>query len=334
MRSILTLLFFFSFASAHAIEVPRFVPNVVDLSSTLSPDEIGQLNVEIQAIREESHIFAAILLVPSIGGESIEAVAEAVFREWKLGQKGTDNGLLFFVAVGDRKMKIETGYGLEASIPDVRARQIIDEILKPNFRKQKFAEGLSEALKSANTLVRGGDPIQLRDSTDSWTGRFAAMALWFFFVMIVPAVLRASAVRRAANFEFKLRPSAEELRVSKVIFGKLSYLPFFFLLNPGIFFVLLAGTFAQWYIGVALLSFVYLFYGLTNLDYLSMRNPEARKRYFKKPPPRKKGAQNFDTYTDWSSSSDSSFSSSSSSSDFSSSSDGGSSGGGGASGDW
>jgi uncharacterized protein len=96
--------------SAFAFDVPKFTPNVVDRTGVLSQEQIAQLNTEIQNIRQQSHIFAAVLLVNSLNGETVEEAAEKTFREWQLGQKGVDNGLLIIASLGDRRVRIEVGY--------------------------------------------------------------------------------------------------------------------------------------------------------------------------------------------------------------------------------
>ena len=139
---------------ADAFEVPSFSPNVVDQTNTLSGSEIQQLNSQIEKIRGESDIFAAIFIVKTLDGDSVDAAAEKTFRVWELGKKGNDNGLLILVALADHRMRVEVGYGLEGLIPDIRAKQIVDSVLAPRFRENRYATGLSEALEAASKISR------------------------------------------------------------------------------------------------------------------------------------------------------------------------------------
>ena len=134
-----------SFAHA-ASDVPAFTPNVVDPHAYLTEAEKDEVNRLIQDVRARADIHAAVYLLRSLGDESIEALAERAFRKWTLGQAGKDNGLLIVLAMGDRKMRIETGYGLEGDIPDVAAKRVLDEQLRPFLRANQLKNGLVSAL--------------------------------------------------------------------------------------------------------------------------------------------------------------------------------------------
>jgi uncharacterized protein len=86
---------------------------------------------------------------------SIEELANRTFREWKIGQKGGSNGVLFLVFIDDRRMRIEVGYGLERAIPDARARRITDEVVKPHFRKADYAGGIEAGVDAILAAARG-----------------------------------------------------------------------------------------------------------------------------------------------------------------------------------
>ena len=134
-----------SFAHA-ASDIPAFMPNIVDPHAYLTESEKDEVNQLIQDVRARADIHAAVYLLPALGDESIEALAERAFKKWTLGQASKDNGLLIVLAMGDRKMRIETGYGLEGDIPDVVARRILDEQLRPFLRTNQIKNGLVSAL--------------------------------------------------------------------------------------------------------------------------------------------------------------------------------------------
>jgi uncharacterized protein len=142
---VIWLTIFVSFAHA-ASDIPAFTPNIVDPHAYLTEPEKDEVNRLIQDVRARADIHAAVYLLPALGDESIEALAERAFKNWTLGQAGKDNGLLIVLAMGDRKMRIETGYGLEGDIPDVAARRILDEQLRPFLRTNQIKNGLVSAL--------------------------------------------------------------------------------------------------------------------------------------------------------------------------------------------
>lgn len=317
-----------------AFTVPDFSPNVVDSSHTLSNGEIARLNSEIQKLHNDSHVFAAILLVNSLGGDSIEAAAVQTFRKWQLGQNGVNNGLLIIAAIRDRKVRIEVGYGLEGSLTDLMSKRIIDQVIVPNFRAAHYSDGLYQALDVANDVVKTGDSIVLKKQP--WLGNKVILAgiLWLFFIIGLPFWLRRKVIARAQHYPVELRPSRKETSLWRLLFGPVWFVTFFMIINPGVFFVLIISQTAFWWISPVFILFAYIFLGATNMAYFSMRSEQKRRELFEKLSSKtsRHGTTRSSTNI-W----DTSFAtsgSSGSSSGFSSSSSGGSSGGGGASGSW
>jgi uncharacterized protein len=104
------------------------------------------------------------LLVRSLAGEPIEEYSIRVAEAWKIGTKGRDNGLLVTVAVDDRQFRIEVGGGLEGEIPDVLARRIGDQIIRPAFQAGRFADGLYDAGAQLLTLAGVANEQVARDA--------------------------------------------------------------------------------------------------------------------------------------------------------------------------
>jgi uncharacterized protein len=87
-----------------------------------------------------------IALFPSLEGESLEDYSIRLAQQWRIGQKGLDNGLILLVFLKERKVRVEVGYGLEPTITDVVAGEIIRERIAPRFREGKHAAGLEAAV--------------------------------------------------------------------------------------------------------------------------------------------------------------------------------------------
>src|SRR5947208_6155617 len=98
----------------------------------------------------------AIAIFRSLEGESLEDVANRLFNQWRLGQKGLDNGVLLVVFVQDRQVRFEIGYGLEAIVPDAAAGQIIRQVVAPNFKGRRFAAGLEAAADAVYARIASG----------------------------------------------------------------------------------------------------------------------------------------------------------------------------------
>src|SRR5207247_2763041 len=101
-----------------------------------------------------------VLTVPTVGQMSIEEYAAKVFETWKLGQKGRDNGVLVVVAPQDRKMRIEVGYGLEGTLPDGAAGEIIRTWMTPAFKAGNYDKGIEDGVAAIVARLEGrGGPI-------------------------------------------------------------------------------------------------------------------------------------------------------------------------------
>jgi uncharacterized protein len=127
----------------------------MDQTATLTGPQRQQLEDRLAAFEASHGTQIVILLVPSTQPEDIAAYANRVFNAWKPGRKGIGDGLLLLVAKQDRKLRIEVGRTLEGAIPDLAAKQIIDEVLTPRFRQGDFAGGLDQGIDRLTALIRG-----------------------------------------------------------------------------------------------------------------------------------------------------------------------------------
>lgn len=118
---------------------------VTDQAGVLSPEQLAALEAKLVAIDDSSSNQIAVVILSSLDGQPKEEYATKLFREWGIGNKKTNNGVLLLVAIQDRQIRIEVGYGLEGAIPDVTALSIIDNDIKPAFKAGAYYEGLDKA---------------------------------------------------------------------------------------------------------------------------------------------------------------------------------------------
>jgi len=124
---------------------PTSYLSVVDETATLTAAENEALTKKLDAFKAATGHELVIVLVNSLNGSSVETYANTLFNNWGIGKKGKDNGVLLLVAINDRKMRIETGYGVEAVLTDAEAARVLDELLTPHFKKKEFYEGMELA---------------------------------------------------------------------------------------------------------------------------------------------------------------------------------------------
>lgn len=135
--------------------VPELTGRIVDTAGTLDEGQRAALEARLAAIEQRHGSQVAILVVPTTDPEPIEAYAIRVAEQWKLGRAGVDDGVLVVVAMQDRRMRIEVGYGLEGAIPDAIAKRIIAEQMAPRFQAGDFAGGLEAAIDSIGRAIAG-----------------------------------------------------------------------------------------------------------------------------------------------------------------------------------
>lgn len=143
-------------AAAGAVSVPFLTGRVTDNADIISESARKTVTGRIKAHEEETSNQIAVLTVPSLEGESVEEYADAVFKEWKLGRKGKDNGILVLVAPNDRRMRIEVGYGLEGLVPDSLAGSIIRNVMTPKFKTGDYSGGIEAGVDALITALEGG----------------------------------------------------------------------------------------------------------------------------------------------------------------------------------
>jgi len=222
------------------IPVPKLTARVTDSTGTLTVPERQALEAKLTAFERDKGSQVAVLLVPSLDGETIEDFAGRVTDEWKLGRKGVDDGVLFVVAKQERKMRIHTGRGVQGTLTDALSRRIIADTVAPRFRTGDFAGGIDAGVDAIMKAIQGEAlpaPAQRSASRKVDTISSYSDFLWmaFFGVPIVGMVLRGMMGRAlGAGATSGLTGFVAWLVFGSVVFGVVAaLLAFFFTLFLG-----------------------------------------------------------------------------------------------------
>jgi len=157
----LSLLLFALFAAdqvTNGADIPYLTGRVNDNAQILSEATRNSLIEKLKEHEIRTTNQVVILTVPSLEDESIEDYAYKVFNEWKLGKKDKNNGILIVVVPNERRMRIEVGYGLEGTLPDILAGRIIQNIMAPCFREGDFDTGITDGVNAVITILEGAEP--------------------------------------------------------------------------------------------------------------------------------------------------------------------------------
>jgi uncharacterized protein len=188
-RFLVILVLIIGSIAAHAQNIPAR-PNpprlVNDLANVLSPEQRDILEERLVAFDDSTSNQIAIVTIPTLGQYDIESYANKLFRSWGIGTAKHDNGILILVAANDHKMRIEVGRGLEGPIPDVTAKDIIENDLTPNFRQGNFYRGFDEAITSLEKAAAGEyHERRNRDNDNGKGGGFLVFIIILFIVLFI-----------------------------------------------------------------------------------------------------------------------------------------------------
>ncbi|RYZ65746.1 MAG: hypothetical protein EOP05_20160, partial [Proteobacteria bacterium] len=123
--------FLFSFVMASPAFADQLTNPLVDEAKLIAPDRRGEVEEALQNLKAEKDIWLVVWTKPSLNGQAIETVAVDRFKAWNIGDKVKDNGMLLVVAAKERKMRLEVGYGLEGDFPDITAKSLLEEVVRP-----------------------------------------------------------------------------------------------------------------------------------------------------------------------------------------------------------
>ncbi|RYY64093.1 MAG: TPM domain-containing protein [Chitinophagaceae bacterium] len=138
-------------------QYPRPTPPhlVNDFANVLSPEQKAALESKLLDYADSTTTQIAIITVPTIGDLPREEVALEFLRQWGVGQQGKDNGIVFLASINDRKLRIEVGYGLEGSVPDITTKNIIETDVIPAFKAGNYYRGFDNATTSLFKAAAG-----------------------------------------------------------------------------------------------------------------------------------------------------------------------------------
>ena len=164
--------------------LPALTGRVVDRAEILSPEEEQSLTRKLETIENETSVQFVIATIPSLEGEPIEDYSIRLAGEWKIGQRGLDNGAIILVVPSERRIRIEVGYGLEPVIPDGLAGRIIRERIAPAFRDENYYQGLLAAVEGLELAARREYPEAPATSREEPTVGFNPVVFLFLYFLV------------------------------------------------------------------------------------------------------------------------------------------------------
>ena len=190
MRKILLIAIIVLSAIAWAgdAKLPGYNGPVNDIAGVLNRNTVSQLTSETLAYREKTGNEIGVLIVPTLGDYSLEDYAHDVFKTWGIGQKGKDNGVLFLVAIKERKARVEVGYGLEGELTDIECGRLVNmnSPMAQYFRKGDYGNGIYAVVMGIEQAIGGeykNPPAPKNNDRDNSTSWMPIGFIIFFLII-------------------------------------------------------------------------------------------------------------------------------------------------------
>lgn len=179
------MLFTIDGQAQNIIAKPNPATLVTDAAGVLTAEQKQALENKLVAIDDTSSNQIAVVIISSLDGYPKEEYANKLFRDWGIGNKKTNNGILLLIAIEDRQIRIEVGYGLEGAIPDITALNIIDNDIKPAFKAGNYYEGIDKATDDIAKAAVGEYKVKkAKKSKGKGSGGLFVLILIIIFVVL------------------------------------------------------------------------------------------------------------------------------------------------------
>lgn len=194
MRPLVAAVVAFLATTAFALDVPPAPTRwFTDAANVVDSGQASALNDKLAAFEQRSGAQFIIYVFPSLQGEALEDFTIRCAEKWKVGNKKYDNGLILFVFVQERKLRIEVGYGLEPTITDAFSSDVIRNDIAPHFKQGDYAGGLNAGADAIIARVENKEspvaPVRQTRTQNAKPGGFDLFGLLFLLFIIFFVIL-------------------------------------------------------------------------------------------------------------------------------------------------
>jgi uncharacterized protein len=174
-------------ATAAAAQTPPAAPRdfVTDEAGILPADAKARLESTLRRFDEETSNQVLVVVYRKLPSASLEDFTVRTAQAWRAGRGKLDNGVILFVFVQDRKVRIEVGYGLEGALPDITAHRIIEEQITPRFGAGDYAGGIEAGVNAIIAATKGEYRAEPRPVAGSGQGDNG----WMIFLIIIVLII-------------------------------------------------------------------------------------------------------------------------------------------------
>lgn len=178
--------------------VPTLAARVMDFTATLDGPTRDRLDAKLAAFEKERGTQVVVVMVASTAPEDIADYTQRLGDAWKIGRRDVGDGVLFVVALSDRRLRIAPAKALEGALPDLLAKRIIDQAVTPAFRQGDFARGIEAGVDGILAAVKGEElPLPTAAANDAGSDWRDALVFLLFGIPMIAGFLRNAFGHRA-----------------------------------------------------------------------------------------------------------------------------------------
>ncbi len=186
------LVFLFGCEKSKGFNPPELTGKVVDTSNTLSKIEKQDIEYAIANFEKNTGGQFAVCIVPNMNGETVESASMKVAEKWKIGKKGKDNGIIFFLSMKEREFRIEVGYGYEGKINDAKAGDLGRNAIS-FFKKKQWTHGIISIINGSSNIISGKSVANVQEGNEELTLKdIVGIVIFVVIVMIIVFALFAN----------------------------------------------------------------------------------------------------------------------------------------------
>ena len=184
---------FDTWAQSRLAPIPPPQGWVNDYAQLISSQNKQQIENWAEELEKKTTAQIAVVTLKTVQPETIETYSVRLFDQWKIGQKGKDNGVLLVVAVYDHEAWITTGYGLEGTLPDAICSQIVNRDMIPYFKDYNYSEGIKKGVQAIVSLIAKEYGVQITGQENevseslntAGSSNYDSLSFIFIFIFII-----------------------------------------------------------------------------------------------------------------------------------------------------
>ena len=175
MRETKSIILTLSIVISLVLTVPSFSEDkfpvrqglINDFAGVIPQEAKNEMEISVREVLQKTGTTVVVATVPTIGENYLQGYVNDLYHTWGIGKKGENKGVLIFVTVKERKIRIETGYGVEGILPDGKVGEIIRNEMAPYLKKGDYGTGILNAVKTIAEIIAIDAKVNLTGQTSA-----------------------------------------------------------------------------------------------------------------------------------------------------------------------